>query len=100
MSAAGGQAMSSTRPVETVLCSQDLPLEFRHRSSAHEGDERKVASRLSGIVPARQLDEVICPYLLRRNLLVPARGAARRHFPERSASGYSESCAPRVPPDA
>ena len=64
--------MSSTRPVETVLCSQDLPLEFRHRSSTHEGDERKVASRLSGIVPARQLDEVICPYLLRRNLLVPA----------------------------
>jgi hypothetical protein len=64
--------MSSTRPVETVLCSQDLPLEFRRRSSAHEGDERKVASRLSGIVPARQLDEVICPYLLRRNLLVPA----------------------------
>jgi len=64
--------MSSTRPVETVLCRQDLPLEFRHRSSAHEGDERKVASRLSGIVPARQLDEVICPYLLRRILLVPA----------------------------
>ena len=66
--------MSSTRPVETVLCSQDLPLEFRHRSSAHEGDERKVASRLSGIVPARQLDEVICPYLLRRNLLVYGAG--------------------------
>ena len=22
--------------------------------------------------PARQLDEVICPYLLRRNLLIPA----------------------------
>src|SRR5215211_9490406 len=70
--AGGASPMSSTRPVETVLCSQDLPLEFRHRSSAHEGDERKVASRVSGIVPARQLDEVICPYLLRRNLLIPA----------------------------
>jgi hypothetical protein len=64
--------MASTRLVETVLCSQDLPLEFRHRSSAHEGEERKVASRLSGVVAARQPDEVICPYLLRRNLLVPA----------------------------
>jgi hypothetical protein len=63
--------MSSTKLFETVLCSQDLPLEFRHRSSAHEGEERKVASRLSGVVPARQLDEVICPYLLRRNLLIP-----------------------------
>src|SRR5829696_8330277 len=116
--------MSSTRPVGTVLCSQDLPLEFRRRSSAHEGDERKVASRLSGIVPARQLDEVICPLpaaaepprpgpsradgggiipsalAKRRQSEGPPRRAAHRHFRARSASGYSESCAPRVPPDA
>ena len=64
--------MASTRPVETVLCSQDLPLELRHASSAREGEARKVASRLSGVVAARQPDEVICPYLLRRNLVVPA----------------------------
>lgn len=63
--------MTSTKDVDTVLCSQDLPLEFRHQSSAHMGDERKVASRLSGVIAGRQPDEVICPYMLRRNLVVP-----------------------------
>lgn len=63
--------MASTKDVDTVLCSQDLPLEFRHQSSAHMGEERKVASRLSGVIAGRQLDEVICPYMLRRNLVVP-----------------------------
>ena len=64
--------MASTKDVETVLCSQDLPLELRHQSSAHEGEERKVLSRLSGVIAARQPDEVICPYMLRRNLVIPA----------------------------
>lgn len=63
--------MASTKDVDTLLCSQDLPLEFRHQSSAHMSEERKVASRLSGVIAARQPDEVICPYLLRRNLVVP-----------------------------
>jgi hypothetical protein len=64
--------MASTRVVETVLCSQDLPLEFRRPSSAHQGEETKVATRLSGVIAARQQDGVICPYLLRRNLVIPA----------------------------
>ena len=64
--------MASTKDVETVLCSHDLPLEFRHQSSAHEGEERKIVSRLSGVIATRQPDEVICPYMLRRNLVIPA----------------------------
>jgi hypothetical protein len=64
--------MASTRDVDTVLCSNDLPLEFRHQSSADEVEERKVVSRLSGVIAAPQFDEVICPYMLRRNLVVPA----------------------------
>lgn len=63
--------MASTKDVDTVLCSQALPLEFRHQSSVHMGEERKVASRVSGVVAGRQADEVICPYMLRRNLVVP-----------------------------
>jgi hypothetical protein len=55
-----------------ILCSQDLPLEFRRPSSARHGEETKVATRLSGVIAARQQDEVICPYLLRRNLVIPA----------------------------
>jgi hypothetical protein len=64
--------MVSTRDVDAVLCNSDLPLELRHQSSADEIEERKVASRLSGVIATGQLDEVICPYLLRRNLIVPA----------------------------
>jgi hypothetical protein len=64
--------MASTKDVDMVLCSQDLPLEFRHQSSAHQGEETKIASRLSGVIAARQQDEVICPYLVRRNLVIPA----------------------------
>jgi hypothetical protein len=46
--------MAAIKDVETVLCSQDLSLELRHQSSAHEGEERKVVSRLSGVVAGRQ----------------------------------------------
>jgi hypothetical protein len=54
--------MAATKAVETVLSSLNLPLELRHRSSARESEERKVVSRLSGVITARQPDEVICPY--------------------------------------
>ena len=38
----------------------------------HASGEPLVASMLSGLVAARQQDELICPLMLRRNLLVPA----------------------------
>ena len=65
--------MASPRDIETVLWSEDLPFELRRPSSAHRGEASKVATRLSGVIAGRQQDEVICPYLLRRNLVIPAR---------------------------
>jgi hypothetical protein len=65
--------MTATQDFETILTSRDLPAEFlRVASSSHQGDEPKVACMLSGMVATRQQDEVICPLMLRRNLLVPA----------------------------
>ena len=64
---------SATRDVETIVPTQDLPAELVPRvSSHHESDEPKVASMVSGVVPARDVDDVICPLMLRRNLVVPA----------------------------
>ena len=48
--------MAATKAVETVLSSLNLPLELRHRSSARESEERKVVSRLSGVITARHPD--------------------------------------------
>jgi hypothetical protein len=65
--------MTATQDFETIVTSRDLPAEFlRVASSSHLGDEPKVARMVSGMVAARQQDEVICPLMLRRNLLVPA----------------------------
>jgi hypothetical protein len=65
--------MTATQGIDTILSTQDLPLELlRLTSSMHASGEPLVASMLSGLVAARQQDEVICPLMLRRNLLVPA----------------------------
>ena len=68
--------MAATKDVDTVLSSHDLPLEFRHQSSAHEGEERKVVFRLSGVIAGRQLDEVICPNLVGETSIIPHLGSA------------------------
>ena len=65
--------MTATQDFETILTSRNLPAEFlRVVSSSHQGEQPKVASMVSGMVAARQQDEVICPLMLRRNLVVPA----------------------------
>ena len=65
--------MTATKDIDTLLSSQDLPIELaRLASSSHPRDEPRVASMLSGVFTARQQDDVICPMMLRRNLLVPA----------------------------
>lgn len=65
--------MPATMDVDTILSSQDLPMELvRLASSHHPSDEPQVASMVSGMMAARHHDEVICPLMLRRNLLVPA----------------------------
>ncbi len=69
--------MPATRDMDTILSSQDLPAELvRLASSHHQGEEAQVASMVSGMVAARHRDEVICPLMLRRNLIVPAHDGA------------------------
>ncbi|MBA2390559.1 MAG: hypothetical protein H0V67_09940 [Geodermatophilaceae bacterium] len=64
--------MTSTKDVDTLLFQHDLPLELRRPSGVNEYDETKVATRLSGMITGGQHDEVICPDLLRRNLVIPS----------------------------
>lgn len=68
--------MTTTKDIDTILASQDLPLEFRRLSGTHLGEDGRIACLLSGVIAARQQDEVICPDMLRRNLLVPAHQGA------------------------
>ncbi len=64
--------MIVTRDTETILSVQDLPPEFlRSMSSAHSSDEPRVASMVSGMVVEHQEDEVICPLMLQRHLVLP-----------------------------
>ncbi|HEX2136328.1 MAG TPA: hypothetical protein VHG30_10550 [Microvirga sp.] len=65
--------MTATKDLDTLLSSLDLPIELaRLASSSQPRDEPRVASMLSGVFAARPQDDVICPMMLRRNLLVPA----------------------------
>jgi hypothetical protein len=74
--------MTATQDFETILTNRVLPAEFlRVVSSSHQGEQPKVACMVSGMVAARQQDEVICPLMLRRNLIVPA----HQGFTNRSA---------------
>jgi hypothetical protein len=62
--------MSVIKDIETLLAGENLPPEFVRRSShLRQGDRSKVAFRLSGMV-ARPRDEVICPLMQRRNLII------------------------------
>ena len=75
--------MTLAREIESGLSAQDLPPELRRLSSAHQSEEPKIDSVLTGVIADAQDDEVICPYLLRRNLIVhsyPFRATSRpRH---------------------
>jgi hypothetical protein len=65
--------MTATKDIDSILPSQDLPEEFLHRpSSAHPSEEPRVTSMLSGMIAVRHHDDVICPLMLRRHLVVPA----------------------------
>lgn len=65
--------MTATNELDAALCQEELPDEFsRLASSSSPREKPNVASMLSGIVPADQQDEVTCPLLLRRHLVVPA----------------------------
>jgi hypothetical protein len=65
--------MTATNELDAVLCQEELPDEFsRLTSSSPPRDRPSVASMLSGIIPMCSQDEVTCPLLLRRHLIVPA----------------------------
>lgn len=65
--------MTATNELDAVLCQEELPDEFsRLTSSSPPRDKTSVASMLSGIIPVCSQDEVTCPLMVRRHLLVPA----------------------------
>ncbi|HEX2553753.1 MAG TPA: hypothetical protein VHL98_08630 [Microvirga sp.] len=65
--------MTAAQEIDTILPNQDPPMELlRLTSSLHPSDEPRIASMLSGLVAARHEDEVICPLMMRRNLVIPA----------------------------
>ncbi|WP_230534038.1 hypothetical protein [Microvirga roseola] len=65
--------MTATNELDAILCQEEMPDEFcRLASSSPPRDRPSLASMLSGVVSACQQDEVTCPLLLRRRLLVPA----------------------------
>jgi hypothetical protein len=65
--------MTATQDLETISSGQDLPAELlRYATSMHQTEEPHVARMLSGIIATHNRDDVICPLMLRRNLVVPA----------------------------
>ncbi|WP_457093927.1 hypothetical protein [Microvirga sp. P5_D2] len=64
--------MTATNELDAALCQEELPDEFsRLSSSSSPRDSHGVAFVLSGIV-ACQHDDVTCPLMLRRHLVVQA----------------------------
>lgn len=65
--------MTATNELDAALCQEELPDEFsRLSSSSSPRDRQNVAVVLSGIVTACHQDEVTCPLMLRRHLVVQA----------------------------
>jgi hypothetical protein len=65
--------MTATNELDAALCQEELPDEFCRLASSSSPRERpNVAWMLSGIVPVCEQDEVTCPLMLRRHLVVPA----------------------------
>lgn len=65
--------MTAANELDAVLCQEELPDEFsRLTSSSPARDKPSVASMLSGMIPVCHQDEVTCPLMLRRHLVVPA----------------------------
>ncbi|MBB3018695.1 hypothetical protein FHR70_001749 [Microvirga lupini] len=65
--------MTAANELDAILCQEELPDEFsRLTSSSPSRDKPSVASMLSGMIPVCYQDEVTCPLMLRRHLVVPA----------------------------
>jgi len=64
--------MIPTKPVDYDLSSHDLPLELRRAWTVHRSEDLHPGPMLTGIVTSKEQDEVISPYLVRQNLVIPA----------------------------
>ncbi|MGO4389151.1 hypothetical protein AB4Y85_16600 [Microvirga sp. 2YAF29] len=65
--------MTATNELDAALCQEELPDEFsRLSSSSSPYDRHSAAFVLSGIVANNQQDDVTCPLMLRRHLVVQA----------------------------
>ncbi len=65
--------MTAANELDAALSQEELPDEFsRLTSSSASRDKPSVAFMLSGMVPVCHQDEVTCPLMLRRHLVVPA----------------------------
>jgi hypothetical protein len=67
--------VTAANEIEAFLCREDMPDEFcRLASSSPPSDHTCSLSLLSGLVPTKDEDGVVCPLMLRRHLVVPALG--------------------------
>jgi hypothetical protein len=64
--------MTPTKELEDVLVTHELPLELRRGWTVHRSEDPHATMMLTGVVGYKERDEVISPYLLRQNLVVPA----------------------------
>jgi hypothetical protein len=71
--------MTPTKERDDGLLRQDLPLELRRAWTVHRSDDHCPGLMLTGVVGNAEQDDVISPYLLRQNLVIPA-------FPFRAAT--------------
>lgn len=71
--------MTPTKVLDDVLSTHDLPLELRRAWTVHRSEDTRSDLVLTGVVGPKEQDDVISPYLLRQNLVVPA-------YPFRTAS--------------
>ena len=74
--------MTPTKDFDDVLFTHDLPLELRRGWTVHRTEDRRPNLLLTGVIGPEEQDDVISPYLLRQNLVVPA-------YPFRAASAFS-----------
>ena len=78
--------MTPTKEFDDVLQSHDLPPELRRAWTVHRSEDHCPNLMLTGVVGYKDRDEVISPYLLRQNLVVPA-------YPFRAtSSAFSATC--------
>jgi hypothetical protein len=65
--------MTPTKMLDDVLSTHDLPLELRRAWTVHRSEDARSSLMLTGVVVGNEeQDDVISPYLLRQNLVVPA----------------------------